>query len=1191
MTNEQIKTVGQTIAQETTIGGNTAARVGGVVEGIGAALDNKDAAIGYFLGTISGGSIYVNAPNYLLGSGGNLKIKMPAAATSACTLTIGNAQAVQLWYNGVPVSSSNTWDAGEIVSVYYDGTRFMASNSQGGAKFSGGQKVSEITLEQTLGSGVNSVVSQKGISDAVFNEIDINDIDDLKNLADALNPSSSLKPTYYTVTAVRGSVVMKVGSMAVISDNLGYVVTEIMSTHYLLDADGYLTDEHDDAEVFTIFRSVKGNGGTLPTPVGTWTAWKYINQSVWPDVASVKQRLLAMMGYYVCDTAEGTAAKTVSASGYTLTNGGCIRIKMTNANTADNATLNINGTGAKALFYDGAQASSANTWEAGEVLEVYYDGTQYQCISGGGGKAEKVKYDNSQSGLDAANVQEAIDVVAGDLETEETKIKTGFQISTSGSTTTWYATSIGFVKGRKYRIRVTASARYAKVTSIILQVTSQQYEGQKAIGSLPANTLVAEFDYYCLDDNFQYFCIYASGGHTVTYGVIVSDCLEMGEVVEKNNMLLCPSATYVNFYMASSFVVATAPLTRGKYYSVHSGQKYRVKANSTKFATVLFLTSLPETLSNNQNLSAYKVGSQVTVDADTEKVVEVPATAGIMWVNVSSYYQGVFSNLEPVYVSIIDEGNTGFNDVTHSDNWVIKNGAFFGSNGKYVLHEGSAFKYIPVLEGEKYAVVTNTSNDCNYALMRSIPATIQHWTDIDAVGYGAIPAKQDIILEIPSGCVYLALSIANVYKDLEPIYVGKLSSDRSSIDNVIIDTGLLNNVNTKRILLFPVYGQSLAIGGDATPITTYCRFPKNCTNTNNLALQFGQSLETSVYGLVESYVDFKGQEDRIPAVRQNDKIASFSSGQGSTPISGLEKGTTLYSNLLSAITTSYNSRGQNKLIVPAFCWIQGEGDLDNGVQYYIDALSQLREDLDEDIKAITGQTEDVHCIVYQTNQLCPGSTSPWSPGKYESGSGGARFDGSVVAQWKLVRDSQYFHLSSPVYPMDFVVSPNGARIHISGMSQKYLGYYEGLAAKRLVDGHGDDIGLYVTSVTKVDNTHIRIALHAPCPPVVFDVENVEQVSHYGFSVITEEDTDIVSDVAIERNNFGTTNILITTSANCSGAKLRYGYNGTKGYSGYKQGPRGNVRDSQGLWYKAQINNIDLPMHNWLMFFEEIIPSE
>jgi hypothetical protein len=102
----------------------------------------------------------------------------------------------------------------------------------------------------------------------------------------------------------------------------------------------------------------------------------------------------SLVGYYVCDTAAGTAAKTVDATGYSLTNGGCIRIKMNNANTSNNVTLNINSTGAKALYYDGAQASSSNSWEAGEVLEVYYDGTQYQCASGGGGKfatGEKVK--------------------------------------------------------------------------------------------------------------------------------------------------------------------------------------------------------------------------------------------------------------------------------------------------------------------------------------------------------------------------------------------------------------------------------------------------------------------------------------------------------------------------------------------------------------------------------------------------------------------------------------------------------------------------------------------------------------------------------------------------------------------------------------------------------------------------------
>lgn len=132
MTNQEIKTTGQTIAQETQIGGNTAGRVGGVIEGIGVALDNKDASNGYYQATINGGSISVNAPNFVLGTGGNLRIKMPAAGTTASTLTIGNANAVQLWYKGAAVSAQNTWEQGEIISVFYDGTVFQATNAQGG---------------------------------------------------------------------------------------------------------------------------------------------------------------------------------------------------------------------------------------------------------------------------------------------------------------------------------------------------------------------------------------------------------------------------------------------------------------------------------------------------------------------------------------------------------------------------------------------------------------------------------------------------------------------------------------------------------------------------------------------------------------------------------------------------------------------------------------------------------------------------------------------------------------------------------------------------------------------------------------------------------------------------------------------------------------------------------------------------
>ena len=119
------------------------------------------------------------------------------------------------------------------------------------------------------------------------------------------------------------------------------------------------------------------------------------------------------VGYFTCDTAAGTAAKTVSAVGYTLAVGGNMRIKMTNADTAGNVTLNINGTGTKALYYDGAQASSTNTWEAGEIISVFYDGIRFMASNsqGGGGKAENIKYDNSQSRLAADNVQGALDEI------------------------------------------------------------------------------------------------------------------------------------------------------------------------------------------------------------------------------------------------------------------------------------------------------------------------------------------------------------------------------------------------------------------------------------------------------------------------------------------------------------------------------------------------------------------------------------------------------------------------------------------------------------------------------------------------------------------------------------------------------------------------------------------------------------
>lgn len=118
----------------------------------------KLAQVGYYPTTISGGSVVVSvadAPDYVLTKGGGVRLKMLSAGTTASTLKIGNADAKDLWYNGAAVSAQNTWEANEIVSVFYDGTRFQASNSQGG----GGQlKVSDAVADLDISDNYSNVL-------------------------------------------------------------------------------------------------------------------------------------------------------------------------------------------------------------------------------------------------------------------------------------------------------------------------------------------------------------------------------------------------------------------------------------------------------------------------------------------------------------------------------------------------------------------------------------------------------------------------------------------------------------------------------------------------------------------------------------------------------------------------------------------------------------------------------------------------------------------------------------------------------------------------------------------------------------------------------------------------------------------------------------------------------------------------
>lgn len=101
----------------------------------------------------------------------------------------------------------------------------------------------------------------------------------------------------------------------------------------------------------------------------------YDDQAVAKGVASVEKKVFATYG--ICNTADNVAAKVVTLSDFSLVKGAQISVNFTYANTASSPTLNVNSTGAKAIWARGAILSAAYYWSAKSVHHFTYDGSHW----------------------------------------------------------------------------------------------------------------------------------------------------------------------------------------------------------------------------------------------------------------------------------------------------------------------------------------------------------------------------------------------------------------------------------------------------------------------------------------------------------------------------------------------------------------------------------------------------------------------------------------------------------------------------------------------------------------------------------------------------------------------------------------------------------------------------------------------
>lgn len=392
----------------------------------------------------------------------------------------------------------------------------------------------------------------------------------------------------------------------------------------------------------------------------------------------------------------------------------------------------------------------------------------------------------------------------------------------------------------------------------------------------------------------------------------------------------------------------------------------------------------------------------------------------------------------------------------------------------------------------------------------------------------------------------------------------------------------------KTIVAVPIYGQSLAVGEEADLVTDFDTLREQLDHrfyTENLDESFGyysnsiikqkikkwlnytrRTFEISSYGMAEYVISSWKKQSKDKYL-----FCSFPGGEGATGIDFLGRKSSAYQKMLAEIRNAFKLAQDNKckFIVPAICWMQGENDLVWNVNGdYKMKITELRKSLETDIKSITKQSIGVKFIMYQTNCLTI-SKLPFKANDF-------RCPQTSVpqAQLDLLLCDTNFIASGPTYPY----SIKREYVHLDGTSQKRIGYLQGVSLIKMLSGE-KVYGLVPKSFEK-KNKSIIISFNVPNPPLVIDTINVFKIHNYGFSVVNRRNVDILSRVFLKNNN-----VHLVCNEMPTDVKVRYAVNGTYWKSGNIKGPRGNLRDSQGLALKCKIGNKYFGLHNWCYMFD------
>lgn len=380
-------------------------------------------------------------------------------------------------------------------------------------------------------------------------------------------------------------------------------------------------------------------------------------------------------------------------------------------------------------------------------------------------------------------------------------------------------------------------------------------------------------------------------------------------------------------------------------------------------------------------------------------------------------------------------------------------------------------------------------------------------------------------------------------------------------------------------LHFNSYGQSLSTGGSngqpTTIVSKVQKYDSVMPNFGVRSIDYKTKTATKFVPLVEKLsrstalgetlcsgsCEMFSQAMETKAFR----LHAAASGQGSSTVLDLSKGTTAYQRLIKDIQTANTIAGKEgkTFSVGAIGWTQGEKDYNNNTSYndYKLRLKQLNTDVNNDVALITFQGTSIPFIIGQVSSHNRAPDSMADPN-------------IALAQLDLGINHPNFTLATPMYMLDYW--PDNT--HMNATGYRILASYYGYAMKKfLIDGVKNFI---YPKEYYLEGTTLVIKFNVPMAPLVFDTERVADPGNFGFSVKDSANANI----AINRIDIidGDTVRIV-----CAGvpSTVSYAINGKGKKAGRLLGPRGCLRDSQGNSIVFDPAGTNWKLHNWTPIFK------